>query len=362
MGRPNANNLPEHLRRGADGAFILDFSQTLQDGSKKRVIKTLGKIPKALALKIRDKLMTEQAEGRYFRPKVTFRQAAEGFLEYSRNRKRKGSHEGDRQIAGVLVAHFGDRVLDALTPDAVEVFLNQIRDKGPKGQPLAPATLNRYMACLKTIVNRALTNNLIDRNPIRGVKLFKENNIRDRVLTREEYQRLLAACSEHLVPMVTLAYQTGMRKGEILGLRWDQLNLTEKVIRLDAKDTKTNTAREVPLNDELAEMLRRLPRVLGCLKVFTTRGKPIGEMKTAFNAACRRAGIQDFRFHDLRHCAVTNLRKAGVAQNVIMSISGHKTDSMLRRYDKVDREDRLAALERVRKEYERMAPEALKSA
>ena len=351
MGRTNADNLPEHLRRRVDGAFILDFRATLEDGSLKRVIKNLGKIPKVLALKIRDKTMAEQAEGRYFRPKVLFSRAAEGFLEYSRSRKR--SHKADERTVELLVEQFGDRTLDALTSDAVENFLNRIRPKGPKGRPLAPATLNRYIACLKSIVNRALANNLIERNPIRGVKLFKENNVRDRVLTRDEYQRLLEACSGHLVPIVTLAYRTGMRRGEILGLRWEQLRLAERVILLDPKDTKTNEAREIPLDDALIEVFRGIPRVLGCPNVFTVKRKAFGDSKTAFNAACRRAGIQDFRFHDLRHCAVTNLRKAGVPQNVIMSISGHKTDAMFRRYDKVDREDRLAALELVRKLHER---------
>jgi len=360
MGKPNANNLPEHLRKDAAGAFILDFCVTLEDGSKKRIIKSLGKIPKALALKIRDKTMAEQAEGRYFKAKVLFRRAADGFLEYSRSRKR--SYKADTRTVAVLVEQFGDRTLDSLTPDAVENFLNVLRPKGPKGRPLAPGTLNRYIACLKSIVNRALANNLIDRNPIRGVKLFKENNVRDRVLTRDEYQRLVEECSGHLAPMVILAYRTGMRRGEILGLRWDQLRLAYKVILLDPKDTKTNEAREVPLDNDLVEVLRRVPRVLGCPNVFTRRGKAFGDSKTAFKAACRRAGIQNFRFHDLRHCAVTNLRKAGVPQNVIMSISGHKTDAMLRRYDKVDREDRLDALERVRKEYERMPSEALKTA
>jgi integrase len=350
MGRSNANNLPEYLRKGSDGAFILDFRATQEDGSKRRMIKSLGKIPKALAVKIRDKTMAERAEGHYFKPKVLFNKAADGFLEYSRSRKR--SYKADTRTVAVLVEQFGGRTLDSLTPDAVENFLNRIRPKGPKGHPLAPGTLNRYIACLKSIVNRALNNNLIDRNPIRGVKLFKENNVRDRVLTREEYRRLVEACSEHLAPMVILAYRTGMRRGEILGLRWDQLRLADKVILLDPKDTKTNEAREVPLDDDLVEVLRRVPRVLGCPNVFTVRGRAFGESKTAFNGACRRAGIENFRFHDLRHCAVTNLRKAGVPQNVIMSISGHKTDAMLRRYDKVDREDRKAALDQVRKLYD----------
>ncbi|HTB22629.1 MAG TPA: site-specific integrase [bacterium] len=357
MGQTNANNLPEYLRKGKDGAFILDFRTTLEDGSKKRVIKSLGKIPKALAIQIRDKAMVDRAEGRFLKPKAQFRQAAEGFLEYSRGRKR--SYKDDQRLVAVLVAYFGDRLLESLSPNAVEAFLNHIQgqkqrqdgDESQNRKILAPGSLNRYIACLKTIVNRALANHLIDRNPIQGVKLYKEN-VRDRVLRPEEYQRLLEACSGHLVPIVTLAYRTGMRRGEILGLRWDQLSLAEKVILLKSEDTKTSEAREVPLDDGLVETLRRVPRFLGCPYVFAVKGKAIGTVKTAFLSACRRAGIEDFRFHDLRHCAVTNLRKAGVPQNVIMSISGHKTDAMLRRYDKVDREDRQAALESVRRFYE----------
>jgi len=131
MGRTNANKLPESLRKDADGAYILDFRATLEDGSRKRVIKSLGKIPKALALKIRDKVMVERSEGRYFKPKVLFRQVAEGFLEYSRSRKR--SHAEDGRLVRVLVEHFGDRALDTLTPAAVEAFLNVLRPQGPKG-------------------------------------------------------------------------------------------------------------------------------------------------------------------------------------------------------------------------------------
>src|SRR5580692_5036848 len=101
MGQSNANSLPEYLRKDAEGAFVLDFRTTLADGSKKRVIKVLGKIPKALALQIRDKIMAERAGRRFLKPKALFRQAAEGFLEHSKSRKR--SHKDDRRLTAVLV-------------------------------------------------------------------------------------------------------------------------------------------------------------------------------------------------------------------------------------------------------------------
>ncbi|HEY5039189.1 MAG TPA: site-specific integrase, partial [bacterium] len=212
---------------------------------------------------------------------------------------------------------------------------------------LTGATLNRETTCLKTIIRRAVLNRQLDRNPLEGLKPFKEFP-RSRTLTPDEYNRLFSCCTVHLRPLVELAYVTAMRKGEILKLRWDQVDIKNKVIVLEATDTKTLEKREVPLDARLIEMLQRIPRTLGSKYVFTLKGKPIGEIKKSFNGACFRAGIKDFRFHDLRHCGVTNMRKAGVPDNVIMSISGHKTTSMFRRYDAVDRADRQSAIQKLR--------------
>ena len=91
---------------------------------------------------------------------------------------------------------------------------------------------------------------------------------------------------------------------------------------------------------------------MGCPYVFTERGKRILDIKTAFLKAVRSAGIKNFRFHDLRHCAVTNLRKAGVNDSVIMSISGHKTYAMFKRYNRIDRKDRVDALKQVERQFD----------
>jgi integrase len=138
-----------------------------------------------------------------------------------------------------------------------------------------------------------------------------------------------------------------MRSGEILGLRWEQVDFKHKVIVLEALDTKTQEKREIPLNDTLVYLLQYVPKTLGSPYVFTYRGKRMASVKTAFKLACRKAGVENFRFHDLRHCMVTNFRKAGVSDNVIMSISGHKTHAVFKRYDRVDRDDRQKALGKV---------------
>jgi integrase len=126
------------------------------------------------------------------------------------------------------------------------------------------------------------------------------------------------------------------------------VDFKNKMISLEAADTKTQEKREIPLDNELVSLLQRIPRVIGCPNVFTYKGKPVDSCRTAFYDARRKAGIGDFRFHDLRHCAITNLRKAGVSDSVIMSISGHKTHAVFRKYDRVDRQDRQKAVQSVR--------------
>lgn len=347
MSRTNVHGLPNHLRKDGKG-YLLDFF-VQEDGVSKRKRVRLGEIPLAQAKLILAQNHRAILEQRFMapeKPKVMFFAAAESFLAYSRSRKR--TSYSDELTVGRLKAFFGDRPLESFSPDLVETYLVHRRQntQGRKGV-IKGASLNRDVACLKTICRRAVLNRQIDRNPVEGVKKFKEES-RNRTLEPEEYKRLLEHGCLHLRNIIQVAYVTGMRRGEILGLRWDQVDFKNRMIVLGAADTKTQEKREVPLDDELIELLQRIPKVIGCPNVFTFRGKPILDVKSAFYLAMRKAGISDFRFHDLRHCAITNLRKAGVSDSVIMSISGHKTHAVFRKYDRVDRQDRQKAVQSVR--------------
>lgn len=167
------------------------------------------------------------------------------------------------------------------------------------------------------------------------MKLEKENNARDRVLTPEEFARLQHHSSPHLQAINLIAYQSGMRRGEILNLVWDRVDFKEGLIRLKAEDTKTKEGRLIPLTPELTALLRSLYKVRYLQKphVFLVQGKSLQSIKTAFNAACRRAEIEGFRFHDFRHTALTNMRRAGIDHLTIMRISGHKTMEIFKRYN-----------------------------
>ncbi len=138
-----------------------------------------------------------------------------------------------------------------------------------------------------------------------------------------------------------------MRRGKILNLTWEKVNMKVGFIDLEPKDTKTSEPRRLYFNDVLWDIFKKAFAKRGRSPfVFARRGRPIKSIRNGFEEALKRAEIKNFRFHDLRHTFNTNMRKAGVDQAVIMKLTGHKTLSMFSRYNTVDQGD---ALEEMRK-------------
>jgi integrase len=140
-----------------------------------------------------------------------------------------------------------------------------------------------------------------------------------------------------------------MRAGEIFNLTWDRVNMKDGCFTLTPKDTKTGEARYVYFNRTGMEILVRLRKVRQITHkfVFTYQGNPVRSIKSCLTRGLERAGIEDFRFHDLRHTFVSNARKAGVDRTVIMKLTGHKTLSMFTRYNTVDQADAREAVNRL---------------
>lgn len=262
-------------------------------------------------------ILSARAEGRYIKKspdsRTLFKDLAAWYLDLPEV-KAKRSYQKDQMHVVKLTGFFGDKLLKDIAPALVEAY-KQKRLGEPSGRTpknlTRPATVNRELACLKTIFSKAMKNGKAGRNPAQGVKLLKENNERDRILSPEEYAQLLAQCSPHLKQIVKVAYHTGMRQGEILNLTWGQIDLKEGFIKLNPEDTKTNEGRLVPLAGELIEMFKNMPRGLPGVRVFAFQGKPLSYIKVGFVKACKRAGIEDFTFHDLRHTAINNWRQQG---------------------------------------------------
>lgn len=236
----------------------------------------------------------------------------------------------------------GETKIKDITAGKVESYQRQrLAELSPRrvNETVKPATINKEVTCLKTIFNRAVRHGKLDNNPISQIRKLAENNVRMRVLAHEEIESLIKACPYHLRPVVEMAYYTGMRRSEIVFLTWDEVDLDKGFIRLSASRTKTNAARNIPLHPRLKEILRQLPRGLRTNRVFLLKGKPFAEIKRSFNKACRDASLNNFTFHDLRHCALNNLRLAGNDYFRIMAISGHKTMSVFKRYNLVTEEE-----------------------
>lgn len=130
-----------------------------------------------------------------------------------------------------------------------------------------------------------------------------------------------------------------MRKGEILSLTWGKIDFKSGFIRLSHEETKTNEKRIIPLNKELTTIFKGMVRHLPQPNVFLLNGELIKCIKESFNKAVKDAGIENFVFHDYRHTAITNWRRAGIDYLTIMRMSGHKTMSCFKRYNTIDEQD-----------------------
>ncbi|MFQ5671356.1 MAG: tyrosine-type recombinase/integrase [Acidobacteriota bacterium] len=254
-----------------------------------------------------------------------------GYAAHKRTRKCD-----ERMIRNSLLPAFGQYRLDRITPSMVEAWRNerlQAEKLHGKGT-LSPASVRLEMALLKTILNLAIRDELLDQNPVSKVRLPRVNNRRDRVVTQAEYRRLLRAVSgkaPHLRPILILGYETGMRLGEILGLTWPNLSRRRGFAYL--RDTKNGTHRWVPLNASCRAALREWPRRTDTDLVFAGRsGEHLTSLKTAWREVCGRAKVRNARFHDLRHTFTTRMLEAGVDIRSIMAITGHKSVTMFQRY------------------------------
>jgi integrase len=298
---------------------------------------------KAAAEQRQREVLSARTEGRYIKKspdaRTLFKDLAAWYLNLPEV-KAKRSYVRDRYSVEKLLPFFGDRLIKDITPAQVEAYRQErLAEFSYRKHLTLPATVNREVTCLKVIFNKAVKNGKAEKNPVQGLKLLKENNERDRILSPEEYTLLLVHCPGHLKPIVKLAYHTGMRQGEILNLTWGQVDLKEGFIRLNPEHTKTNDGRFVPLTGELVEMFKAMPRGMPGMRVFTYQGKSVSCIKKSFVTACKRAGIENFCFHNLRHTAINNWRLAGNDYFRIMAATGHKTLAVFKRYNTVSKEE-----------------------
>lgn len=227
-----------------------------------------------------------------------------------------------------FIRYFKSKTLLSITPANIMDYMSYRISQG-----VVKSTVNREMRCLRRMFNLAIKWHATNRNPVKDVDFFEEPPGRTRFLSEVEAVRLLTAASPHLKPIIMTALNTGMRLGEILSLKWSQVHINNVVDpSIEIILTKNYKKRFVPLNEAMVDLLNSLMDRESEFVFLSTKGEPLNSIKKPFNNAVKKAGIDDFRFHDLRHTFASHYLMSGGDLMSLKDILGHSSMKMVMRY------------------------------
>jgi integrase len=296
---------------------------TWNDQNGKRNRRSSGTSDRKLAEALVAKLVKEEFLDEHFgkKPDLPFNEI---LLRYAKAQKRDHPRHfmtKTRYRIKFLAKRFEGFKVSYLTFGAIQEFVDERLETVSSGMVL------RDVAIIKAAINKARREGLTDFAP--NFPRIRPSKPRKRWLTAEEEDRLIAVAAKHLKPLIRFAVDIGGRRSELLCLDWQQVDLATR--RVTFLDTKNGEDRTVRLCNRAVATLRDIgPKESG--PVFTYGGNPIKDVKSAFRGACKRAGIEDLRFHDLRHTFASRLVQGGVPLFEVMHLTGHKSLSMVQRY------------------------------
>jgi len=310
--------------------------------------RSTGTTDKRLADAILAKVKTQIVEGKWFEKEIrqehTFGELAEKYLDWCKGRQR--SYDVKKCIIPFLVKRYGDMDISMIDSRVIEQLqTDYLRDN------YTPAYINKITAICKHMLTKATDWDMITEatlKAVRKVKPLKGENKRLRYLTKEEIPSLINSCDSHLKPIVIAALHTGMRKSEILNLKWDNVDLRHGFISLNQSQTKNAERKEIPINSTLRAVFQAITRRLDMPYVFynpATSSLYQKDLKKSFATALKKAGITDFHFHDLRHTFASQLVMAGVDITTVKKLLGHKTLTMTLRYSHLATSHKVKAME-----------------
>jgi integrase len=247
------------------------------------------------------------------RPDMTFGELA---VTFRAKGDLKAWHE-DRMK--VLLPYWCNVRIGRITKSMVAEY----RKRRHAAKTVTDATINRDLEALRHILFWAVDEGLISVNPLARLRMVRERRKPVSVLSVGDEALLLEAASPHLRAIIIAALDTGMRRGELLQERWENVDFNRKLLFVTRSKTAEGEGREIPFTERIHALLLAFRRPEGL--VFTYKGRPIRAVKTAWKATIRRAGIRYLRFHDLRHTFNTRLMEAGVMQEVRKALMGHSS-------------------------------------
>ena len=302
----------------------------------RKIQKSLETSDRKLAKDIEAKIRTEIVEGSYFEKLIgrnkTFRDMMDKFIKEHAPTVSNSMQRGYSIILRKhLLPFFGGSNLLSISPKMISGYKVSRRGAGAK-----PATINRELAMLSKAFSLAVKEwEWLKDNPVSRVPKEKENNVIDRWLTKDEEKRLLDNSPEWIREIIIFALNTGLRQEELLSLEWPRVSIFRKTILI--KETKNGKPKTLPLNKFALGVLEQRSKVRSIKNdfvFFNRNGKKINphNLRTSFYIAIRKAEIEDFRFHDLRHTFATRLAQAGVDLYKISKLLGHEDINTTQRY------------------------------
>ena len=284
----------------------------------------------------------QKFDGIFPEPVCTLAEIREQYLRFSSTTKSIPTYQRDCGVIDHhLIPFFGVTSLNEITPQQVEEYRTvRITNR------VAPATINKEIQVLKHVVGKAVEWGKFRTNQVAKVKPLKTPPGRVRYLQGEQIPKLIGACPAWLRPIVLIDMNTGLRRGEILSLEKSNIDRKNRLIII--QKTKNNERKIIPMNQVVFEIISGLPTRMDTTFIFSDeKGKRLSANKVsmAFKRACRKAGIEDFTLHDLRHHFASYLTMSGQNQRTVQELLGHKDPKMTMRYSHLSPEHLRSAVE-----------------
>ena len=291
----------------------------------RRIQRSAGTDSKTKAQEYHDKIKAELWNQSKLKekPNYIWQEAAIKWLQESSHKK---SIADDKMHLRILDDYLRDKTLQSVSRQEIEVIIESRRKGG-----VTNATINRTLALLRSILRKAMLEwEWLDKIP--HIKLLPEPKKRVRWLTKEEAEQLLAELPPHLKAMAEFSLETGLRQANVTGLTWDQVDINRQCAWIHADQAKAQRAIPVPLSQNAIRIIEE-QRGKHVNYVFTYLGNRVIQTSTkAWYKALSRAGIEDFRWHDLRHTWASWMVQKGVPLHALQELGGWQSSDMVAKY------------------------------
>jgi len=310
---------------------------------RERIGGPLTKEMKKVAQNTFAKRKVEIAENKFLdkkkEPKGSFSELAGLYSDWAKT-NHKGYGGSTRYRIEQFAQYFGSLRLKEITPLKIDSLIQE------RASVVKPATINREIGVLRHMFVKAIEWGLVMENPVQHVRPLHVEDRRLRFLSEDEIIRLLEAADRELYPLLQVALNTGMRRGELFKLQWKDIDFRNRFVRV--ADSKNGESRKIPMNQTLEEALKRIPRRLDLVFVFPGRtGKGLTNVRRRFLKTLEAAQIEDFRFHDLRNTFASRLVMKGVDLTTVKELMGHKSIEMTLRYSHLSADHKASAVQRL---------------